>query len=85
MKSINSFFKEVKNELSKIVWPTKDEFFGSGDNGVDSEHISPGPPSVSSSISSSVSSEPDAPSASRHKTPKSCIVDHKPKSGCPQS
>jgi preprotein translocase SecE subunit len=28
MKSINSFFKEVKNELSKIVWPTKDEFFG---------------------------------------------------------
>jgi preprotein translocase SecE subunit len=28
MKSINSFFKEVKNELSKIVWPSKDEFFG---------------------------------------------------------
>ena len=28
MKSIGSFFQEVKNELSKIVWPTKEEFFG---------------------------------------------------------
>jgi len=28
MKSIGSFFQEVRSELSKIVWPTKEEFFG---------------------------------------------------------
>ena len=28
MKSIGSFFQEVRNELSKIVWPTKDAFLG---------------------------------------------------------
>jgi preprotein translocase subunit SecE len=28
MKSIGSFFQEVKNELSKIVWPTREAFLG---------------------------------------------------------
>ena len=28
MKNIGMFFKEVKVELSKIVWPTREEFIG---------------------------------------------------------
>ena len=28
MKNIGTFFKEVKVELSKIVWPTREEFVG---------------------------------------------------------
>ncbi len=28
MKNIGTFFKEVKIELLKIVWPTKEEFIG---------------------------------------------------------
>lgn len=28
MKHIGTFFKEVRVELSKIVWPTRDEFVG---------------------------------------------------------
>lgn len=28
MKNIGTFFKEVKVELSKIVWPTREEFIG---------------------------------------------------------
>ena len=28
MKNVGTFFKEVKVELSKIVWPTRDEFVG---------------------------------------------------------
>jgi preprotein translocase subunit SecE len=28
MKNIGTFFKEVRVELSKIVWPTKEEFIG---------------------------------------------------------
>jgi preprotein translocase subunit SecE len=28
MKNIGTFFKEVRVELSKIVWPTRDEFVG---------------------------------------------------------
>ena len=29
MKNFGSFFREVKIELSKVVWPPKDEFVGS--------------------------------------------------------
>ena len=28
MKNIGTFFKEVRVELSKIVWPTRNEFVG---------------------------------------------------------
>ena len=28
MKNIGTFFKEVRVELSKIVWPTREEFIG---------------------------------------------------------
>jgi len=28
MKNVGTFFKEVKVELSKIVWPTREEFIG---------------------------------------------------------
>jgi len=28
MKNVGMFFKEVKVELSKIVWPTREEFIG---------------------------------------------------------
>ena len=28
MKNIGTFFKEVKIELSKIVWPSREEFIG---------------------------------------------------------
>ncbi len=28
MKNIGTFFKEVKVELSKVVWPTREEFVG---------------------------------------------------------
>ena len=28
MKNIGTFFKEVRVELSKIIWPTRDEFVG---------------------------------------------------------
>jgi preprotein translocase subunit SecE len=28
MKNIATFFKEVRVELSKIVWPTREEFVG---------------------------------------------------------
>lgn len=29
MKNIGTFFNEVKVELSKVIWPTKEEFIGS--------------------------------------------------------
>lgn len=29
MKSLSSFLREVKVELSKVVWPRKEEFVGS--------------------------------------------------------
>jgi len=28
MKNVGTFFKEVKVELSKIIWPTREEFIG---------------------------------------------------------
>lgn len=28
MKNIGNFFKEVKVELAKVIWPTKEEFIG---------------------------------------------------------
>ncbi len=29
MKNISTFLNEVKIELSKVIWPTKEEFIGS--------------------------------------------------------
>ena len=29
MKNLGSFLREVKSELSKVVWPSKEEFVGS--------------------------------------------------------